>query len=71
MHDEETVFAMGDEGAEDLFVLAADTGLTNIQAILSPVDFRESKTVPDSGQAPPWRASLYATIKSSLSELRQ
>jgi murein L,D-transpeptidase YafK len=63
--------AMGDEAAEDLFVLAADTGLTNIQAILSPVDFRAGKTVPDAGQAPPWRGSLYAAIKTSLSELKK
>ena len=63
--------AMGDEAAEDLFVLAADTGLTNIQAILSPVDFRAGKTVPESGQAPPWRASLYAAIKTSLSDLKE
>lgn len=33
--------AMGDEGAEDLFVLAADTGIKHITVILSPVDFRE------------------------------
>ena len=63
--------AMGDEAAEDLFVLAADTRLTNIQAILSPVDFRAGKTVPDSGQAPSWRASLYAKIKAALTDLKQ
>jgi len=63
--------AMGDEAAEDLFVLAADTGLTNIHAILSPVDFRAGKTVPESGQAPPWRASLYAAIKTSLRDLKK
>ncbi len=63
--------AMGDAAAEDFFVLAADTGLTNIQVILSPVDFRKGKTVPDSGQAPPWRASLYEKIKNALSDLKK
>ena len=32
--------AMGNSGAEDLFVLAADTGLKNITVVLSPFDFR-------------------------------
>jgi murein L,D-transpeptidase YafK len=63
--------AMGDEAAEDLFVLAADTGPTNIQVVVSPVDFRAGKTVPDSGRAPTWRASLYATIKTSLGDLKK
>ena len=31
--------AMGDEAAEDLFVLAAETGVDNVSIILSPVDF--------------------------------
>lgn len=31
--------AMGDEAAEDLFVLAAETGIENVSIILSPVDF--------------------------------
>jgi murein L,D-transpeptidase YafK len=63
--------AMGDEAAEDLFVLAADTGLTNIQAILSPVDFRAGKTVPDPGHGPLWRASLYAKIEAALNDLKK
>ena len=32
--------AMGDPAIEELFVLAAETGLENIKVILSPVDFR-------------------------------
>jgi len=58
--------AMGDEAAEDLFVLAADTGLTNITVILSPVDFRKGQRVPQTGAVPPWTASLYQTIQSNL-----
>jgi len=54
-----------------LSILAADTGLTNIQVIVSPADFRAGKTVPDTGQAPPWKASLYAKIKASLAGLKK
>jgi hypothetical protein len=61
--------AMGDEAAEDLFILAADTGLTNIAVILSPVDFRKRQSMPESGVVPAWTASLYQTIQSDLTEL--
>ena len=54
-----------------LSILAADTGLTNIQAIVALVDFRSGKTVPDSAQAPPWRASRYESIKANLSDLKK
>ena len=32
--------AMGDPATEDLFVLAAETGIKNISVILTPLDFR-------------------------------
>lgn len=38
--------AMGDTAAEELFVLAARTGLRNIQVILSPIDFRKVSANP-------------------------
>ena len=63
--------AMGDAAAEDLFVLAADTGLTNITVVLSPVDFRLGKSLPQSLRLPPWTASLYASIKTNLSRLER
>jgi L,D-transpeptidase catalytic domain len=61
--------AMGDEAAEDLFVLAADSGLKNISVVLSPVDFRLGKTVPPAAKLPPWTEQLYAEIKSKLQQL--
>jgi hypothetical protein len=61
--------AMGDEVAEDLFVLAADTGLQNISVVLSPVDFRFGRTVPAAVKLPPWTEALYSEIKSRLKEL--
>jgi murein L,D-transpeptidase YafK len=61
--------AIGDEAAEDLFVLAADTGLKNITVILSPVDFREGKTVTTTRPLPAWTAALYEKIRAKLKEL--
>lgn len=61
--------AMGDEAAEDLFVLAADVGLPNLEVIISPVDFRAGKTVPPTANLPNWTTQLYTTIKSRLSKL--
>jgi len=61
--------AMGDEAAEDLFVLAADTGLKNITVILAPVDFRdEHKTVPASAKSPAWMAGLYEKLRTQLKQ---
>jgi murein L,D-transpeptidase YafK len=61
--------AMGDATAEDLFVLAADTGITNVSVILSPIDFRTGATAPDFSKLPSWSRGLYETIKAKLSEL--
>jgi murein L,D-transpeptidase YafK len=58
--------AMGDEAAEDLFVLAADTGLKNIEVVLAPVDFRSGAAVPLGAVLPEWSGALYSEIKSHL-----
>lgn len=58
--------AMGDEAAEDLFVLAALTGIQNIQAILCPVDFRAGAKPDMAADAPDWLPGLYAQIKAEL-----
>lgn len=61
--------AMGDEAAEDLFVLAAETGIDNISIILTPVDFR-TRNLPDPMPAlPPWVGELYSAIKEELRRL--
>ena len=61
--------AMGDEAAEDLFVLAADTGFEKITVLLTPVDFRAGKTVPANAKLPGWTADLYPKIKARLAGL--
>lgn len=61
--------AMGDEAAEDLFVLVADTGRGNVEVVLTPVDFRRGKNLPKAANLPLWSESLYETIRARLREL--
>jgi hypothetical protein len=61
--------AMGDKAAEDLFVLAADTGLSNISVVLAPVDFRTGAAAPKGAKVPDWAAPLYSEIRARLAEL--
>ncbi len=58
--------AMGDPAAEDLFVLAARTGLENINVILSPYDFRSPDTVVPLPTSPPWMEDFYEQIRAEL-----
>jgi hypothetical protein len=62
--------AMGDPAAEDLFVLTAETGVTNIEVILSPVDFRARQLPPNRPAAPPWTSRLYSDIQRELVKLK-
>ncbi len=58
---------MGDEAAEDLFVLAALTGISNIVVVIAPVDFRAGELPAESGSAlPAWTEQLYAKIRAAL-----
>jgi len=58
--------AMGDTAAENLFVLAAVTGVPNVLVILSPVDFRVRTVARYHPGTPPWVPALYATIQAGL-----
>lgn len=58
--------AMGDSASEDLFVLAADTGLDNITVILVPHDFRVKKQVPLVPNTSPWLPGLYQSLAQRL-----
>ena len=57
--------AMGDAAAEDLFVLAALTGVENVNAVLAPCDFRRREISVQAG-APAWTGELYRQLKSKL-----
>lgn len=60
--------AMGDEAAEDLFILAASVDLGRIEVLLSPVDFRESQPMPKQ-DSPEWVAALYEELSTRVKEL--
>ncbi len=57
--------AMGDEAAEDLFVLAAESGIENIKLILSPADLRRGVVSPAT-DAPAWVNVLYEQLAREL-----
>ena len=63
--------AMGDQAAEDLFVLAAETGIKNISVIVAPVDFRIRDVPSNSPPSPSWTSELYADIRKALAPLKQ
>jgi L,D-transpeptidase-like protein len=63
--------AMGDEAAEDLFVLAAKIGIENIRLILSPVDFRSGDLPPADKPLPAWTDDLYREIKAELGKFKR
>lgn len=60
--------AMGDEGAEDLFVLATDTTASPIEVWLCPLDFRRAE-VPADASRPDWVAARYERLKAALRSL--
>lgn len=60
--------AIGDQAAEDIFTLAADTALPNITVICSPVDLR-TRSAPANANGLTWINELYSRIKSELALL--
>ncbi|MEO7993626.1 MAG: L,D-transpeptidase family protein [bacterium] len=57
---------IGDEAIEELFVLAADTGLDHIRVLLAPTDFRLHPAYAPPSDAPIWTADLYAGLRTTL-----
>lgn len=60
--------AMGDEAAEDLFVLTEDAGRSRVEIVLSPLDFRISKMPPDPNR-PDWLQERYARLAQFVQTL--
>jgi hypothetical protein len=57
--------AIGDEAAEDLFILAAVVGREQVKVIITPVDFRIAGTkMPPTDR--PWVQSLYESLAHEL-----
>ncbi len=60
--------AMGDQAAEDLFVLAADTGHGEVQIVLSPLDFRVASLEENSAR-PLWLKARYGRLEKFMKGL--
>ena len=57
--------AMGDPAIEELFVLVADVGMSQVEVVISPVDFRADLT-NDTLPTFYFASDLYAQIKNKL-----
>lgn len=62
--------AVGDAAVEELFVLAADIGMRQLQVIIAPWDFRVRPPAPaDGGTQGDWIRTRYAQVATQLSGL--
>ncbi|MGC4406596.1 L,D-transpeptidase family protein [Methyloversatilis sp. MC4-4] len=57
--------AMGNQAAEDLFILAALTGKERVEIVVAPTDFRRQPVRAPEG-SPAWLPVLYREIKAAL-----
>lgn len=60
--------ALDEPAVEDIFTLAADSGVANTRIILAPYDLRR-RDAPSPAKAKPWVQSLYTTISKDLEKL--
>jgi hypothetical protein len=58
--------AMGDEAAEELFVVAAESGWKEAVVVLSPVDFRRNILPVEYRAQPAWVEDLYGRLRAEL-----
>jgi len=58
--------AIGDEAAEELFVLAVDAGWDDAVVVLSPVDLRKHVPPLDIREQPAWVSDLYGRLRAEL-----
>jgi hypothetical protein len=62
--------AVGDEAAEELFVLAANIGLPNVKLVIAPTDFRRHGLPPVDPAQPNWLPGLYTQVASAMSPFK-
>lgn len=62
--------AVGDEAAEELFVLAAHTGLQNIKLVIAPTDFRRRHAPLYDPSQPVWLPKLYAEVQTAMADFQ-
>jgi hypothetical protein len=58
--------AIGDAAAEELFVLAAKTGLKNIKLVIAPTDLRKNALPAPDVTQPHWVPQLYSELASAM-----
>jgi hypothetical protein len=61
--------AMGDDAAEDLFVIAALAGIENVSILIAPCDLRSRPDALRPDGAPTWTAALWESIRVELAAL--
>jgi hypothetical protein len=61
--------AVGDEAAEDLFVLAAEVGIKQVTILLCPTDLRVKSVPALSNNLPAWYPELMVDLKERLARL--
>jgi murein L,D-transpeptidase YafK len=61
--------AIGDAAAEELFVLAAETGCDNARVVIAPVDFRRRQLPTDFTPPVAWTAELYGQLERAVMSL--
>ncbi len=62
--------AMGDEAVEELFLLAAQTGLSNVKLVIAPTDFRVAGLPARDLRQPEWVPKLYSEIAMNMAEFK-
>ncbi len=59
---------VGDKNIEELYMLVSKVGMSNVQVIISPIDFRIQKQSPLKNNKIKWIDTLYDNIEKSLQE---
>jgi len=62
--------AVGDEAAEELFVLAANVGLPNVKVVIAPSDFRKNGLPTADPAKPEWLPGLYTQVASAMTPFK-
>jgi len=60
--------AVGDAAIEELFVLTASVGRSNVRVVVAPFDGRRAPLLPAPDGLPPWTPELYRLIGEALRE---
>lgn len=62
--------AIGDQAAEELFVLSEMIGLANVKLVIAPTDFRRYGVPEVAAGKPKWLPELYTEVASAMTEFK-